>query len=159
MEHGLIPPPDLAKGRWSREAVSDLPDRVTGIVEVVGEHPGLGSGRAATRMGERTGLELIREDVQRLAELGLLRPVGTFRGHPVYPLEEIDAVTEERVASVVAERLDWIAQSLTHKEAAALLGCSRGMFEVTAERMGLLPGRLDRFSRADVELVGSELKP
>ncbi|MFI0262918.1 hypothetical protein ACH4OW_28230 [Streptomyces sp. NPDC017056] len=150
-QQGMIPPPDVDDKRWSREVVEELRGRVEGIREALGEHPGLGSIDAAKHLAGRTGLEVEREDVRVLAEQGLLRPVGEFRGYPMFGLESLDALTEAQVAAVVGERQRWTEQSVTAKEAAALLGWPAGRFEVTAERNGLVPGRLGRYDRAEVE--------
>ncbi|MFH8569846.1 hypothetical protein [Streptomyces sp. NPDC017993] len=150
-QRGLIPPPDVDGTRWSREVVEALHDRVPEICEVLGDHPGLGSIDAATRLAARTGLLVERPDVRTLADQGLLRPVGEFRGHPMYGLDGLDGLPEEHIVTVVRQREEWIARSLTAKEAAALLGWAPGRFEVTAERSGLCPGPLDRYDRAQVE--------
>ncbi|KAA6221353.1 hypothetical protein CP973_04655 [Streptomyces albofaciens JCM 4342] len=154
---GMIPPPDVDGKRWSREVVDGLRGEAERIRETLGDHPGLGSIDAAKRLAERTELEVEREDVRVLAEEGPLRPVGEFRGYPMFSLESLDGLDRERVAAVVGERQRWIERSVTAKEAAALLGWSAGKFEVTAERHGLVPGRLGRYDRAEVEgLPGRE---
>ncbi|WP_407553748.1 hypothetical protein QOM21_27880 [Streptomyces sp. Pv4-95] len=150
-QQGLIPPPDVDGTRWSREVVETLRDRVAEIREVLGDHPGLGSIDAATRLAARTGLPVERPDVRALADQGLLRAVGEFRGHPMYGLDDLDGLPQEHVATVVKQREEWLARSLTAKEAATLLGWAPGKFEVTAERNGLRPGPLDRYDRAEVE--------
>ncbi|MFH8403552.1 hypothetical protein ACH4FX_02095 [Streptomyces sp. NPDC018019] len=150
-QRGMIPPPDVDGKRWSREVVEGLRGEAERIREVLGEHPGLGSIDAAKRLAERTELEVEREDVRALAEAGQLRPVGEFRGYPMFSLESLDRLDRERVAAVVDERQRWLERSVTAKEAAALLGWPAGKFEVTAERNGLVPGRLGRYDRAEVE--------
>ncbi|WP_030678432.1 hypothetical protein [Streptomyces rimosus] len=150
-QRGMIPPPDVDGRRWSRRVVDGLRGEVERIRETLGDHPGLGSIDAAKRLAERTELEVEREDVRVLAEEGLLRPAGEFRGYPMFSLESIDGLDRERVAAVVDERQRWIERSVTAKEAAALLGWSAGKFEVAAERNGLVPGRLGRYDRARVE--------
>ncbi|OKH97774.1 hypothetical protein A6A06_31895 [Streptomyces sp. CB02923] len=150
-QRGMIPPPDVDGKRWSREVVEGLRERVDEIREALGEHPGVGSVDAAKHLAGRTELEVEREDVRALAGEGHLRPVGDFRGYPMYSLESLDALDGELVAGVVGDRLRWLERSVTAKEAAALLGWPAGRFEVTAERNGLTPGRLGRFDRIAVE--------
>ncbi|KOG64293.1 hypothetical protein ADK76_09770 [Streptomyces griseoflavus] len=156
-QRGMIPAPDVDGKRWSREVVEGLRGEAERIREALGDHPGLGSIDAAKRLAERMELEVEREDVRVLAEEGTLRPVGEFRGYPMFSLESLDGLDRERVAAVVGERQRWIERSVTAKEAAALLGWPAGKFEVTAERNGLVPGRLGRYDRAEVEgLPGRE---
>ncbi|MEV0368268.1 hypothetical protein AB0I10_00275 [Streptomyces sp. NPDC050636] len=150
-QRGLIPPRDVDGKHWSQEAVGRLYDRVEEIRAVLGDHPGLGSIKAAEYLAGRTRLEVERADVQALAEQGLLQPVGQFKQNPVYGLGALDELTEEQIAAVIQERHDWVERSLTAKEAAAFLGWPAGKFEVTAERAGLRPGRLGRYGRAEVE--------
>ncbi|MFD7661736.1 hypothetical protein [Streptomyces sp. NPDC059788] len=150
-QQGMIPPPDVDGKRWSGAVVEGLRERGAEIREVLGDHPGLGSIDAAKRLAGRTELEVEREDVRVLAGEGHLQPVGEFRGYPMYSLGSLDGLDRELVAGVVGERQLWMERSVTAKEAAALLGWSAGRFEVTAERNGLVPGRLGRYDRVEVE--------
>ncbi|MFI2373211.1 hypothetical protein [Streptomyces sp. NPDC018833] len=149
-ERGLIPEPDTEHHRWSEELAKTLPDKVEEILAVVGDHPGLGSEKAAEHLAQRTGLDIDRSDVQLLAERGYLRPVGDFRGWPLYATEGLDVLAHSVVAGVVQERQAWLESSVTSEEAAELLSWSVGRFEVTAERRGLSPGRFGRFAREDI---------
>ncbi|MEV5596947.1 hypothetical protein [Streptomyces sp. NPDC052496] len=150
-QRGMIPPPDVDGKRWSREVVEGLRGRVAEIREELGDHPGLGSIDAAKHLAERTELEVEREDVRVLAGQGHLRPVGEFRGYPMFSLESLDGLDRELIAGVVGDRQRWLERSVTAKEAAGLLGWPAGKFEVAAERNGLVPGRLGRYDRAEVE--------
>ncbi|MGW7516607.1 hypothetical protein ACWGJ2_13545 [Streptomyces sp. NPDC054796] len=150
-QKGVVPPPDVDGKRWS-EAVADmLAGRVEEIRATVGDHPGVGSVKAAEHLASRTGLEVDRVDVQALAGRGLLEPVGTFKEHPMYSLDDLDGLPAEEVGATVREREDWLAASMTGKEAAAYLGWPLGTFEVTAERGGVRAGRLGRYARTDVD--------
>ncbi|MFJ8629100.1 hypothetical protein ACIRD3_40480 [Kitasatospora sp. NPDC093550] len=153
-QRGLIPAPDLEGGRWSEAAVGPLTDLVPRITAELGDHPGLGSQKAAEYLSEQTGLTVERTDIQDLAEQGVLHPVGEFKGWPMYSIEDLDALQHEGVTAVITARLSWIEQSLTNVEAADLLGWSTGRFDVTAERHGLTPGRWNRYTRADIERLG-----
>ncbi|MGP3979338.1 hypothetical protein ACTWQF_36085 [Streptomyces sp. 8N114] len=154
-ERGLVPEPDTEQKRWSKELAQTLPDRVEEILTIVGDHPGLGSEKAAEHLAQRTGLEVERADVQLLAERGVLRPVGDFRGWPLYAIEDLDALTPADVTTAISDRHAWIEASLSSEEAAQLLGWPVGKFEVTAERHGLTPGRFGRYARADVERLSA----
>ncbi|MET7621924.1 hypothetical protein [Streptomyces sp. NPDC005408] len=159
VQHGLIPPPDVDDKRWSHTVASTLPGRVEEIRAAVGDHPGLGSIKAAEHLSQRTQLDVERVDVQTLADHGLLQPVGEFKGHPMYSLDDLDRLPEEQITTTVRERHAWIEASLTTKEAAALLGWPVGIFEVTAERHAVLPGPLGRYAQTDVEELRDQPGP
>ncbi|MBO8194916.1 hypothetical protein ITI46_25135 [Streptomyces oryzae] len=150
-ERGLVPEPDTEQKRWSKELAETLPDRVEEILAAVGDHPGLGSEKSAEHLAQRTGLEVERADVQLLAERGLLRPVGDFRGWPLYAIDDLDSLDPADVTAAISDRHAWIEASLSSEEAAQLLGWPVGKFEVTAERNGLTPGRFGRYARSAVE--------
>ncbi|MEU7318724.1 hypothetical protein [Streptomyces sp. NPDC007083] len=155
-ERGLVPEPDTEQKRWSKELVEPLPDRVEEIRAAVGDHPGLGSEKAAEHLAQRTGLEVERADVQLLAEQGTLAPVGDFRGWPLYAIEDLDVLDPADVTAAISERHAWIEASLSSAEAAQLLGWPVGKFEVTAERNGLAAGRFGRYARGGVERLSAQ---
>ncbi|WP_432070855.1 hypothetical protein [Streptomyces sp. AA1529] len=154
-ERGLIPEPDTEQKRWSKESVAALPDRVEEILAAVGDHPGLGSEKAAEHLAQRTGLEVERADIQLLAEQGILRPVGDFRGWPLYAIEDLDGLDPADITAAISDRHAWVEASLSSEEAAQLLGWPVGKFEVTAERNGLTPGRFGRYLRGGVERLSA----
>lgn len=154
-DRGLVPEPDTEQQRWSKELVETLPGRVEEILAAVGDHPGLGSGKAAEHLAERTGLKVERADVQLLAERGVLNPVGEFRGWPLFALEDLDALGDEAISAAMADRQAWTEASLSVQEAADALGWAPGRFEVEAERRGLTPGRFARYAREDVERLAA----
>lgn len=153
VQHGVISPPDVDAKRWSYAVAQTLPDRVEEIRAAVGDHPGLGSIKAAEHLSLRLEREVERVDVQALADQGLLRPRGEFKGHPMYAVDDLDELPEEHVAATVRDRHAWIEASWSAKEAAQSLGWPVGKFEVTAERRGVRPGPLGRFAQADVEAL------
>ncbi|WP_207550501.1 MULTISPECIES: hypothetical protein [Parafrankia] len=149
-DRGLIPAPDIDERRWSAAAIESIPGRDT-ILADVGDHPGIGSSKAAEYLSGRTGLQIERADVQALAERGALRPIGDYKGWSLYALDDLDALSLDLLVTVLADRQSWLQASLTSPEAADLLGWSVGRFEVTAERQGLTAGRFGRYARVDVE--------
>ncbi|WP_052849701.1 hypothetical protein [Streptomyces avicenniae] len=149
-ERGLVPPPDVTGGRWSEALAKTLPERADEIREAVGDRPGLGSVNAAAHLAAHSGLAVERTDILELVALGALRPVGRYRGSPVYAVRDLEALPPEQVSAVVGERLAWIGSSATVEEAARLLGWSAGLFEVRAERAGLVPRADGRYARAAV---------
>ncbi|MFI7246418.1 hypothetical protein [Streptomyces qinglanensis] len=155
-ERGLVPEPDTEQKRWSKESVAALPDRVDEILAAVGDHPGLGSEKAAEHLAQRTGLEVERADIQLLAEQGTLRPVGDFRGWPLYAIADLDGLDPADVTAAISDRHAWVEASLSSEESAQLLGWPVGKFEVTAERHGLTPGRFGRYARGGVERLSEQ---
>ncbi|QVJ03449.1 hypothetical protein KGD82_27560 (plasmid) [Nocardiopsis eucommiae] len=150
-DRGLIPAPDIDDRRWSREIAESLPGRTADVLSEIGDHPGLGSQKAADRLSERTGLPVTREDVHELAAKTALHPVGDYMGSPLYSMGDLDILAQDQIQTVIDDRRTWIANSLTAQEAADHLGWPLGVFEVTAERAGLTPGRLDRYPRVDIQ--------
>ncbi|MFJ3826025.1 hypothetical protein [Streptomyces nodosus] len=149
-DRGLIPEPDTEQHRWSEDVARTLPDRVDAILAAVGDHPGLGSEKAAEYLAQRTGLDVDRSDVQLMAERGVLLAVGEFRGWPLYTTDDLDGLPQGEVSAVVSERHAWFESSVTSTEAAELLGWTVGKFEVFAERQGLTAGRFGRFARSAI---------
>lgn len=150
-QRGLIPPPDIDDRRWSQPIAEGLPERTPHILNEIGDHPGLGSQKAADRLKERTSLDVTRQEITELAAQDKLCPVGEYMGSALYSLDDLDALPTEQISTVIEQRHTWISQSLTAKEAAELLGWPVGKFEVTATRHGLVAGKLDRYARTDVE--------
>ena len=112
----LIPPADLPTGRWSAAAAEDLSVHLDRILAMVGtEHP-IGATRSAQRLAERTGLDVVGDDVRELAVRDLLVSVDDFvddrgRRHDLYRPADLDRTAVEQsemLARVVAERVAWI---------------------------------------------------
>ncbi|MEV1006942.1 hypothetical protein [Streptomyces sp. NPDC049881] len=154
-ERGLVPAPDLAEGRWSEALAKTLPERAEEIRVAVGDRPGVGTVNAARHLAVHSGLDVERADILELVARGLLRPVGRYRGNPVYAVRDLEELPRERVGAVVEERLAWTGASATAVEAARLLGWSVGLFEVRAERAGLVPRADGRYPRAEVVRLGA----
>jgi hypothetical protein len=159
VQKGLIPAPDIDGQRWSEALAGTLPDRVDHIRATLGDHPGHGSVEAAEILAQRTGLDVVRDDVLVLREQGSLVPVGEFRGWPMFAGGDLRTLSPDTVAAVIRERLDWLEASLSPAQAAELLGWPQGRFEVTAERRGVQPGRFGRFARGDVESLDEGSEP
>ncbi|QKW32478.1 hypothetical protein HUT17_04925 (plasmid) [Nocardiopsis flavescens] len=150
-QRGLIPAPDIDDRRWSKDIAETLPERTAHVLAEIGDHPGLGSQKAADRVAERTGLPLTREDIAALADTGALSPVGDYMGSPLYSLQDLDALEHTPLENTIEQRLAWIRASMTSEEAADHLGWPVGRFEVTAENHGLPPGPLGRYPRTGVD--------
>ncbi len=157
----LIPPADQATGRWSAAVADDLSFRLDQILAVVGtEHP-IGATRSAQRLADRTGLDVVGDDVQELAGSGVLVAIDEFvddrgRRHDLYRPVDLDRIAAELLAGVVAERLAWVEASLDRPAAAAALGWRLREFDKTIVERGLNPGRLGRYTRADIDLLAGD---
>ncbi|WP_129842020.1 hypothetical protein [Streptomyces sp. RFCAC02] len=149
-ERGLVPEPDVAGRRWSEALARTLPERAGEIRAAIGDRPGLGSVKAAAHLAAVTGLDVERADVIELVARGVLRPVGRYRGNPVYAPADVEALPRESVEAVVQERRAWWAASVTADEAARLLGWPVGLFEVRADAAGIVPRRAGRWAREEV---------
>jgi nitroreductase len=60
---------------------------------------------------------------------------------------------------LIADRQAWRAASLSRPRATALLGWRAADFDGLARVYGLVPGRLGRYARADVEAVVARQRP
>ncbi|MEV7122245.1 hypothetical protein [Kitasatospora griseola] len=99
------------------------------------------------------------DDVPVLADLGLLRRLGEFEGHPTYgALEAEQWADTDALAAVVADRTSWIAASLSTTRAAESVPWAEteAEFRWTAEQRGLEPGRLGRWGTTDVHALAAD---
>lgn len=156
VEAGLIPTADLG-GRWSITLADEVAGRREQIVAAVGADVPVGGHNAAARLAERTGLEVCKEDVEELADAGLLTAAGSYKGWPLWDCRALDAVDVDQLGPIVAERQAWVAASVSTWDAPAYLGLRREEFARVAEQRGLRPGRMDRYATADLDaLAGDE---
>ena len=153
---GLGLPPDLPSSRWSLARAEQLRAQVPTIVEAVGPEPAAGAGRAAERLATRTGLDVVRDDIEALAGQGLLTPVGEYKGWPLYDVRDVDAVAGDVLEQVVAERQVWLAASVDTWEAADLLGWRRRELERVIGQRGLVAGRYGRWARSDIHALAAD---
>ncbi|MQS14644.1 hypothetical protein F7Q99_20820 [Streptomyces kaniharaensis] len=164
-ERGLIPEPDTDGHAWSAAVEAELRARAAEITAALGAVPRVGASKAALVLGHATGLPVAAEDVRRLAEAGILRASGEFRGHPTYSRETLAAVPEAAVEEVVTDRLrraeaeaeaaaealrHRLAESLSAEEAAEELGWSVRRLAAVTEKGGLTRGPDGRYERAEV---------
>lgn len=155
IEAGLIPVADKG-GRWSIALADEVAGRREQIVAAVGVDAPVGGHNAAARLAERTGLEVCKEDVEELAEAGLLTAVGSYKGWPLWDCRALDAIDVDRLGPIVAERQAWMATSVSQWDAPAYLGLRREEFARVAEQRGLRPGRMDRYATADLDALAAD---
>lgn len=150
----MIPDPDRGD-RWSETVAAALAGDSQAIRDAVGAGPPIGAVRAAARLSERTGLEITSDDVELLAERSLLPIVDTYKGWPLYACLDLDRIGVPALSGIVADRVAWLAASLSGREAAAVLGWNQREFDRVAVDRGLRPGRLRRFARAVIDQLVS----
>jgi hypothetical protein len=159
LARGLIPDPDLADGRWSAALVEHLdPGRIRAQVPT---HPNLGAARAAEVLATTTALEVRYADVEALAEQGLLRVCGRYKGWPLYDGDQLHALHHDQAAVdslrvIIAEREAWLAASMTGREAADRLGWRLEELTEAAARRAITPGWFGRYLRADIDRLASD---
>lgn len=155
-ERGLVPGPDLPGGRWSRAVLEGLAEQVPVIVEQVGTEAPAGSIRCAYRLAQRTGLEVVGDDVSALAEAGLVQVAGEYKGWSLYDLRSVDAVPVEVLAQVVAERVEHLAATVDIWQACEVTGWRRRQVEQVLGQAGLRPGADGRWDRAAVQALAAD---
>lgn len=88
----LVPPPDRARGRWSRTTAADITARRDEVAAAAGAVPDLGAVRAAEHLTEQLGMEVSPDAVSKLARQGLLRVVGEHKSHDIFDGQDLEAL-------------------------------------------------------------------
>lgn len=118
----------------------------------------LGAARCADRLAEATGLPVRYEDIETLADLGLLPVVDHYKGRPLYDLDAVDAAAgTETLAVAVAARQEWFAASMSPRAAAARLGWTDDELTRETRARDITPGRWGRYARPDVEALAADM--
>ena len=155
-ERGLVPGPDLPGGRWSRAVLEELAEQLPAIVAVVGTEAPAGSIRCAARLAARTGLDVVGNDVEALAEAGLVEVAGEYKGWPLYDPRSVDAVPVETLAQVVAERVAYLGATVDIWGACEVTGWRRRQVEQVLAEAGLRRGTDGRWDRAEVQALAAD---
>ncbi|MFJ9521837.1 exonuclease domain-containing protein [Kitasatospora sp. NPDC101801] len=157
---GLIPAADTDKGRWSSTLVHQLRTELPDLLPKLDALRPLGSRRIAETLRQVTGLqEITPDDVPVLADLGLLRRLGTYEGHPTYGALEAEQWSDtDALAAVVGERTAWIEASLSTARATETVPWAEteSEFRWAAEQRSLTAGRLGRWAKTDVEALATD---
>ncbi|MFJ5122313.1 3'-5' exonuclease [Kitasatospora sp. NPDC088548] len=157
---GLIPAADTDRGRWSTAVVHQLRTDLPELLPRLDALRPLGARRIADTLRTVTGIAAVTaDDVPVLADLGLLRRLGEFEGHPTYGALEAEQWTDTAaLAVVVGERTAWIESSLSTAGAARACPWAETEDEFTwaAEQRGTVSGRLGRWAAADVEVLAAD---
>lgn len=156
LQAGMLPPQGHSRG-WLPEQLAEIRALIPAIIERFGaEHP-LGAARCADRLAERLGRDdVTRADIEALAEAGQLAVVDTFKGHDLFAPATVDALTDEQVAAVIADREAWRTVSVTLEDACEQLGWRRDELKQVLTDRGINPGRFGRFQRADIDKLAAD---
>jgi len=128
------------------------PDLVQAALRVIRFRPGGLAGRSFHVPASSAG-----SPREALADAGLLRVHGWFKGWPPYSCRDLDVIDADQLAAITAERQAWTAASVHASQAPGYLGWQRGEFEQARRRRGLQAGRYDRYARAGLDaLAGDE---
>ncbi|MEU7745401.1 hypothetical protein [Nonomuraea sp. NPDC049158] len=154
-EAGLIPDP-ARPPYWTRTQADTLTEHASQLREQIPPQP-LGARRCA----ELTGLQVDQADIGELNKRGPTSVVDDYKGWDLYDVAALRAIPgdAERLAvltEVVAERVGWLASSLTMREAADVLGWREYDLECVATERHLKPGRFDRYARTDIAALAED---
>ncbi|WP_427896716.1 hypothetical protein ACQHIV_42280 (plasmid) [Kribbella sp. GL6] len=155
---GLIGPPG-SDGRWTGAEIDAAAAKVAEIVAVVGDQAPIGANRSAERMSQRLGFDIAADEVDALAERGLLAEAGEYKGWPLYDVHDLDQAADEHtdlIRELAGERVAWMTASLHPAEAARELGWSADELGRVAKQRSLTTGRFGRYARADVEALATD---
>jgi hypothetical protein len=81
---GLIPPPNPITRRWPAAVVEDVLTRKDEIRAAAEAGPDVGAARAAAVLSIRFDMHVDPRVLLELARMGLITPVGEYKGSPVY---------------------------------------------------------------------------
>ncbi|RFS81197.1 hypothetical protein D0T12_33000 [Actinomadura spongiicola] len=155
-EHGILPDPDLDGERWSASLAEKYRGHGEQVIARFGDHPPVGSARAATILAARLGLDVDRRDVEVLAAQGDLNVISSFRGYPVYLLRDLDRLAPRAVETVVSARKGPLTDTVDASGAAMILSWPRKTFGRIAAERDLATDRLGRYSLADIRALGAD---
>ncbi|MFI6522107.1 hypothetical protein ACIBF1_41625 [Spirillospora sp. NPDC050679] len=155
-ENDLIPGPDAPDGKWSPEAVSAFTDRVAQIRVAFGDRAPVGAVKAAAVLAMRIGLDVERADVEILVARDDLDVAGSYRGHPLYLLHDLEALDPDVVTEVVTVRKGPLLDTADAAGAARVLGWPKHVFESIAVRRGLTVDKLGRYALAEVRALAGD---
>jgi hypothetical protein len=150
---GLIPGPDLGRGRWSAEVAENALHRIAEITAAVGAIPDVGACRAAAALSGRLDVMVTPAGVAELARLGHLPEAGDYKGWILYSGLAIEAFTDAAAAQQATRE----GELRTADGSAAYLRIRRTDFNHLL-RLGVLtaadwcPGPFDGRHRAGVPL-------
>lgn len=152
-------------GRWSAAAIADAKARLPEILAAVGDQAPIGAGRAADRIAERLGDRLDAavgveaDEVDQLADRGLLTAVDEYKGRPLYDAIDLDQAADQHadlIAELAAARHAWQTASLHPYQAQERLRWTRDEFTRVVKERGIEAGRFGRYAAADIEALAAD---
>jgi hypothetical protein len=159
-EAGLIPDP-ARPPYWTRAQADELACRAEQLRGSIPPQP-LGARRCAELLSELTGMDVDQADIAELEKRGLTSVVDDYKGWDLYDVGALRAIPGDGehlavLTGIVTDRLAWLADSLTPREAAGFLGWhERDLARVATER-NMATGRFGRYARLDIAaLAGDE---
>ncbi|MGI5169167.1 hypothetical protein ACQEU3_32940 [Spirillospora sp. CA-253888] len=155
-ENDLIPGPDTPEGKWSPESVAALADSASQVRITFGDRPPVGAVKAAAVLAVRVGLDVERADVEILVARDDLAVVGSYRGHPLYLLHDLEALDPDVIMEVVTVRKGPLLDTADAAGAARVLGWPKHVFEGIAGRRGLTVDKLGRYALAEVRALAGD---
>lgn len=161
IHRGLIPKAS-AGGRWPVSVIDDLQTRLPEIVEQLGDVHPFGPARVAARLAEKLDVEVAYADAEELILRGLLHDVDglDYKGTPLYDVADVDRLANQHgdlIAAIVAERLHWLANSVTTKDACTSLGfADEYEFHKACREHQVRPGRFGRYAAADIATIAGD---
>ncbi|WP_435245213.1 3'-5' exonuclease [Streptomyces tendae] len=116
----------------------------------------LGSQRTGALLAEHFGVPANADDVDRLRELGHLQVHDYYKRWALYSTADVLALDPDLVKELVAERVAWLAVSVTRDEAVERTGWHWRDIVRMAEEGRIKVGPLDRYLTADVDRLPLE---
>lgn len=153
---GLLPGADLDGGRWSAglAATMAIGDH---LVDALDADCRWGALRCAERLTARSGLPIGPDDIELLAEQGLIAAVDTYKGHQLYPVGKLLAlVAGPQLAEALQQGRQWLTDSLGEFDAARRIGWHTEEFPKAAAAAGVKPGWLGRYAIADLDRLAAD---
>jgi hypothetical protein len=161
IHRGLIPNAS-SNGRWPAGVIADLQARLPELVDALGDVHPFGPAKVAARLAEKLELTVTYADAEELILRGHLHDVDglDYKGTPLYDVADVDRLATENsdtVAEIVAERLHWMANSVTVTDACASLGFDREyQFHNVCHQHKVVAGRFHRYAAADIALIAGD---
>jgi hypothetical protein len=165
-QYGLIPsadrraPGNRGAGFWAKASVDELIARAEHLRAAIPPPP-IGARRSAEYLAERTGLEVLGQDVEHLARDGQLAAVDEFKGHDLYDPRELDALVDDEsrmaaLTTLVTDRAVWLADSIEPAAAARWLGWREDDLTRVAGERGIGLGRYGRYARIGIAALSAD---
>lgn len=154
---GFLLGPDINGRRWSRHRFLSAAYDVKYLCDLEGWP--IGALKASLRLEARLGRPrgAIDPDViSYLVDAGVLTVADTYKSHDLYDRGDLDALTADDVKQALKSREDWLASSVTERDAYAMLEWTYTEFIQVASQRGLKPGRDKRWSREVIAVLAED---